>query len=534
MKATEIIEKCWNYDFDYEKEDGIISYISYSSEVGIDYDIQKNTINIYRFFSYCDDSDSEDESDLFSHVMEIAFQIFIQHNTLIKWKNIGDWPVMCPGGNNLIGFFDVECSEEIINEFMQLNERFENTISSFEVALQYVIDEYQEKLDNPCGRRFGSKICAGRINLDDRNSVQRPYVGVDYCLIDTKEGVYYCNRREYETLLEILEEVNYSECKFYLYNSDTIVIQGDCCFGEIKVYYLNGDSGIAAVEEAFILQRINTFKPYASERLKGFSEYYLRKIPSVVGRDKNIPLVITEGMTDWQYIEWAWGKIQKNAELSQKYKKVRFELYRYVSQNYKGRLDYPKMQMDCNSLLEMCRSYSHMELGGTFIFISDRDVNVITQQMSENNSYKKWGNGVYSFVLPIPDSRKETEAICIEHYFTDEELKTEKVFSNGKVKRLYLSSEFDKYGRAPSINRFCTNRSACDSTKVKILDGSGSDKIISLTDLGDDTNYGLSKNVFAESVISDVGFAHLEYKNFLLIFDMIKLICEDIDKKENL
>lgn len=530
MKMTEIIEKCWDYDFDYEKEDGIISYVSYSSEIGIDYDVQKSTMNIYRFFSYYDDSDEEDECNLFSHVMEIAFQVFMENNTLKKWQNVGDWPLMCPGGNNLIGFFDVECSEAIINEFVEINDRFETTISSFENALQYVLSEYQEKLISPYGRRFICEIHAGKNALNNK-SIQRPYIGVEYCLIEADESIYYCDRKEYEKLLEILEEVNYAECKFYLSDSNKVIIQGDCCFGEIKVYDLNNNSGITEVEEAFVLQRINSFKPYASEKLKGFSEYYLRKIPSVVGRDKNIPLIITEGMTDWQYIEWAWEKVKENTELSKKYEGVRFELYRYVSHNYNGHLDYPKMQMDCNALLEMCRSYSHMELGGTFIFISDRDVNVITQQMSENNSYKKWGNGVYSFALPIPDSRKETPEICIEHYFTDEELKTEKVFSNGIAKRLYLSSEFDKYGRAPDIDRFCTNRNACTVSKTKILDGSGSDKVISLTDIHDETNYGLSKAAFAESVISDTRFAHISYKNFLLIFDMIKKICEDINRK---
>lgn len=42
---------------------------------------------------------------------------------------------------------------------------------------------------------------------------------------------------------------------------------------------------------------------------------------------------------------------------------------------------------------------------------------------------------------------------------------------------MFFSSEFDQYRRAPEINRFRTNRGACADKKVKILDGSGHDKI---------------------------------------------------------
>lgn len=531
MEIVEIIEKYWEYDFDYEKEDGIITYVAYSTELGMDYDIERKTVNIYRFFTYCDDKDMEDENNLYSHVMEFAFRLFMKKNTLKKWQKVEEWPLMCPGGNNLIGFFDVECNESIINEFMEINNQFETTIMSFESALQYVISESQEKIANSCGRPFLYKIQAGKKALNSSKPIQWPYIGMEYCLFEAEENRYYCDKKEFEKLLEVLEEINYAECKFYLSKEVSVIIQGDCCFGELRVYELNNDSKIAEIEEAFVLQKINSFKPYASEKLKGFSEYYLRKMPAIVGRDKNIPLIITEGMTDWQYIEWAWEKVQKNDELSKRYKGVCFEVYRYIPHNYTGDLNYPKIQMDCNALLEMCRAYSHMELGGTFFFISDRDVSVITKQMSENNSYKEWGNGVYSFALPVPKSREKTPEICIEHYFSDEELKTEKVFSNGIAKRLYLSGEFDKYGRAPAIDRFCTNRNACANSKIKILDGSGADKIIRLTDVKDETNYGLSKVAFAESVFSDTRFAHLSYNNFLLIFDMIKKICENINKK---
>lgn len=238
-------------------------------------------------------------------------------------------------------------------------------------------------------------------------------------------------------------------------------------------------------------------------------------------------------MTDWKYLEWAWDKILSDKKYKYDYENVNFELYHYVPENYPDETAFPRVQMDCNSLLEMCKAYSNRNLGGIYIFISDRDVPQITKQMNNNNNtYKSWRNGVYSFSLPVPDFRKDMPEICIEHYFTDEEIKTEKTMENGIKKRLYLSNEFDQYGRAPQIDRFCTNRKACSGDVNKILDGSGSDKIFKLTDCEDHTNYGLSKSMFAESVFSDPDFSHIHYDTFKLVFDVIKTICFE-EKKNN-
>ena len=64
--------------------------------------------------------------------------------------------------------------------------------------------------------------------------------------------------------------------------------------------------------------------------------------------------------------------------------------------------------------------------------------------------------------------------------------------------------------------------------KKENKDGTGNDKIINLNDTNDQTNYGLSKMEFANSVISDPAFENIRFKNFLLIFDIIQKICKDI------
>ena len=54
-----------------------------------------------------------------------------------------------------------------------------------------------------------------------------------------------------------------------------------------------------------------------------------------------------------------------------------------------------------------------------------------------NYEYHRFANRIYAFALPVPHNRAETDQISIEHYFTDNEIKTE---IDGK--RLFLGNEF--------------------------------------------------------------------------------------------
>ena len=519
MESKEIIEEYWDYDVDYYDEyERKISYISYSDEISIDLSLETNNISIYRFFSFYDDSYGDDGENAHSHLMQEAYRIYLEQNTFKKWESVCDEDPMCPGGNILIGFFDILCSQENIEEFKKLNREFDFCITDEEKAIDYVLSYYTKNLPKRYGKGFGCVFSPGKYNLVQSKRVERPFVGTEYCLIKLNDKVFGVNKCIYEQVIGNMESINYEENNFYISEDYDLIIQGNCCYAKLS----------ADLQEAFLIQRINLFSEFASDRLQGFSEYYLRGIPEVSGENIDIPLIITEGMTDWMYIDWAWKKVQNDRGLSEKYKDVKFDVYRYASANYSGQEQYPKLQMDCNALLAMCQAYSKIKRG-LFIFISDRDVDANVKQMSDNGSYKKWGNGVYSFVLPIPEIRKDNPDICIEHYFSDDEIKTVKTFPDGTERRLYLSNEFDQYGRAPEINRFCINRNACcEKKKIKILDGTGNDKIINLNDTNDQTNYGLSKMEFANSVISDPTFGNIRFENFLLIFDLIQQICKDI------
>ena len=531
MDAKDIIKEYWDYDIDYYDEyENKVSFICQREETAIDLDLESGRISIYRFFTFYDDSYDDDEMNIHSHVMQEAFSTFIENKTSRKWDSVCDEDPMCPGGNILVGFFDVLCSKEIIEEFQKLNSEYDLLLDTEEKAINYIVKYYNNSLYQRYGKRIKCSIEKGRYALEKCNQVEPPFIGYRYCFIKSDEKVFSCDKEVYERILHSIESINYESNMFYILNDEELIIQGNICYAKLTVMLQDKKRNLAEIEEAFLIQRINEFSKFASERMQGFSEYYLRKIPDV-STNENIPLIITEGMTDWMYIEWVWKKIQQDKNLREKYKDIKFNILRHAPNNYTGSGNFIKMQMDCSTLLAMCQSYAKVKRG-LFIFISDRDVSINIKQMGSGEAFKKWGTGVYSFVLPIPEIRKDTPDICIEHYFSDDEIKTIKIFPDGIERRLYLSNEFDQYGRAPSINRFCTNRSACADKKVKILDGTGNDRIISLNDINDQTNYGLPKMEFAKSVISDPTFSHISFKNFLMIFDLIQEICKDINAEQ--
>lgn len=184
-----------------------------------------------------------------------------------------------------------------------------------------------------------------------------------------------------------------------------------------------------------------------------------------------------------------------------------------------------KQEMGSATLLETCRAYSKMKLGKVFILIADRDEPKIVKELSdESKSYKHWGNGVYSFVLPIPEHRISTPEICIEHYYSDAEIKTFYTCSDKKERKLFLGNDFDKYGRDIEHGLLCVKRSLCGDDSIKVIDGSSDTRVISIGE-NNDINYALSKQEFAAQ--STIIKNSTTYTAFTRLFDIIQKIIQD-------
>jgi RNA-directed DNA polymerase len=150
------------------------------------------------------------------------------------------------------------------------------------------------------------------------------------------------------------------------------------------------------------------------------------------------------------------------------------------------------------------------------ICIFDRDKIDVVQRIEENWSPKKRWNNVYSFAIPKPDNRTFNE-VCIEHYYTDDEIKT--LDTNNR--RLFLWSDF-----SAKYNTFCDTTG--NWTKLKDKAGKNTiidDRIYEVWDEIWTNNIALSKSAFSQNIYDDVDwFNSFDITNFKLIFEKIQLI----------
>lgn len=232
-----------------------------------------------------------------------------------------------------------------------------------------------------------------------------------------------------------------------------------------------------------------------------------KKLQEIKDYSSSKTLVITEGSTDWRHIKIALEKFRCN---DNKYIDLDFEFLEYDDDF--GEAELTKMK---NSLLKLPNTRK-------YILIADHDTNQKDIKLFEDNGdYKYWGNNVYTFRIPVPENRSTTPNISIEHYYTDEELKTEIVCENSIKRRLYLGNDFNKIGINQKDGKWCNCRNKCGSEKITILSGSGDEKVYDVKDdEGKDTNYALSKKDFVEKIVCNENISY----NFSLILDKIQEI----------
>ena len=267
-------------------------------------------------------------------------------------------------------------------------------------------------------------------------------------------------------------------------------------------------------------------------------EKELQSVLSTINSNNYEPLLITEGQTDWVHLESAYlalSNIEENKDLFNYLENIRFFEYEAKEQSHKisklglGVTGHPlhKVEMGDNDLLKMCESISKLPRSSPLICIFDHDNTKIIDKVMNNGSFKYWGNNVYSFSIPVPENRKDTPLISIEHYYSDDEIKTPQKKDNVEC-RLYMGNEFDERGRSKQGNKLCTNKSKCGTDKINIL-SRGKDEIVKsdLTDGADDVDYSLSKADFAWNIYNKrAGFNNFDFSNFIKIFEMIRDIIE--------
>lgn len=182
--------------------------------------------------------------------------------------------------------------------------------------------------------------------------------------------------------------------------------------------------------------------------------------------------------------------------------------------------------MSCSHLATMCEEFAKLRQPRKIIFIADADDDKTVKELSNSeNGYKDWGNNVYSMVLPVPEYRKTTPRICIEHYYSDSDLKTT-LEINGVDRRIFMGQEFDDCGLSKDKKYMCIDRNSCGDGKINIIDGQSGKRVFEIKD-ENKTNLALTKMSFAEAIYTENdAMKDIDFSEFHLIFDIIKKIDE--------
>lgn len=277
--------------------------------------------------------------------------------------------------------------------------------------------------------------------------------------------------------------------------------------------------------EKIDIERFSEFQK-AYEYLKE-TETYQQAVKNAIAaiQPNNKAVIITEGSTDWKHLKAAYRKLQSNSKYQDIFESLDFEFLEYEPEESDKDVLY-KLKMGNSVLCQICESMAILPQPVKYIFIADADDTQTNKKLSEQGKdYKNWGNNVYSLVLPIPPHRESTPAISIEHYYTDEEIKTEWVDPETEIAyRLYMGNEFDERGIAQQLDRFCERRNKCGNSSISIIEGASGEKVTSIKD-NNGINYALPKSKFAQMILDQQApFDNFNFDNFISVFKIIKSI----------
>lgn len=251
------------------------------------------------------------------------------------------------------------------------------------------------------------------------------------------------------------------------------------------------------------------------------------EIKKAIDQSIGCPLVVTEGATDWKHMKAALISLSQDHIYHKMLCNLKFDFLEYEPKNSKENVTL-KIDMGNAALVSMCEAMAKIPQKRKLIFIADRDDKQTNKTLSENGClFKKWGNNVFSLILPVPDSRKSTPNICIEHYYSDQEIKTI-CHINGKDYRLFMGNEFDEVGLSADGELLCQNKNLCGKNRISIIDGQSKGRVVRTKDKEPRENIALSKMDFANNILNKKqGFDKFSFYNFIEIFNIIKQIIDN-------
>jgi RNA-directed DNA polymerase len=228
------------------------------------------------------------------------------------------------------------------------------------------------------------------------------------------------------------------------------------------------------------------------------SDYHSQSSPVVKAS------IITEGKTDVYHLKAAFKSLQEQGF----FPSLDIDIRDQSASGNEGD----------ESLKNFCASLRILSNNEPVIAIFDRDApKTLSQVHDELQGFKRWSDGVYSFAIPVPTHRRSHPEICIEFYYSDEEIK--QIDPDGR--RLFISTEFNQrtWRHSEDKKLSTTNHNYVKSPFPKIIDKDVHDD--------SDNNVALSKNNFANNIFqSQPGFDKFDFSAFSAIFEVIEKILQ--------
>lgn len=477
---------------------------------------KKNLMDLYCSFSYneCSYEDrlsSEYYSEIEGEVFTFLEQKELEHNLkqlpfqLDVW---GDGCYGCYGADVHVGFCSVPCSVDIVKQFIKKAKYAAEQQSG--LSLTHLL---RKKLEDVLQRKGILKTNVP-FQIEVRKDIDyKPfpdnetlfYVGDEYVLFKTLDSNGAISRDHYDLFNNIINEIEYFTDTYYLMGEKFLQVFSTSFYAQIPLV----DFDVVDIEVAFMRLHLDEIKPFLSE--KDLPQLMLQvgniQVDDLVDfKQYLLPHIYTEGQTDWTHIKHAINTM--------------YPIY-LESMVFE---EYPNGEnLGDAYLLKMCEVHSKEKNPNVRIMIFDRDnTSILAKIDNEEKGFKDWGNRVYSFALPIPEHRKSTPSVSIEHYYSDNEIMRE-TYVAGVKRRLYIGNEFDSIGRAPELGKICKVLNKCGENSIAIIDDNVYDSNSNST-----INYALSKSAFANEIqkhtLSDEAkraFSNL-LKKILAIFEFDK------------
>lgn len=345
-------------------------------------------------------------------------------------------------------------------------------------------------------------------------------------IIDLELGLNILKRFEDNWIY--IKMVSYSSsgnnnCAYFKFKLKNLIVLSDDVFfygteDEDRLYLNKKDiyQTECSYNEDEILFRIRSSDGNIEVFVKKYLPILNVRLDELTNPRRNI--IITEGKTDWKHLKYALNKFKESGI----FQNLDIDFFEFDNEIQMGNATLKKVR-DYHALLEneYCK-----------IFIFDRDVEDINDEFRDNK-FLYHGNNVYSMLLPVPEHRKETPEISIEHYYLDEDL-TKK---DKNDRRLYMAKEFNKntkkHLQIPNLYALKVNKNSND---ISIIDEKVLEYEHQETDLSkiaqNGKNIAISKNNFI-GCIENGEFKEVSITAFSLVFSLIEEILIDYMQKNS-